>query len=58
MLITQVNNRFVVEVDGGRMHILNEKSLVWNLKHVFKWKKAEIKGLIAELSVVKRVKIG
>lgn len=37
--VTQTNNRYVVEVkdngDYSRLHILNEKSLKWNLKNVF-----------------------
>lgn len=33
--ITRVNNRFDVEMPNGRLHILNERALKWNLKHVF-----------------------
>lgn len=33
--ITRVNNRFDVEMPGGRLYILNERALKWNLKHVF-----------------------
>jgi len=38
MKITMVGNRFFVETDAGRLHILNQKALLWNLKHVFKVK--------------------
>lgn len=37
--ITAVNSsrgvRYYVDADDGRLHILNEKSLRWNLKKVF-----------------------
>lgn len=39
MKITQINNRYVVDLADGRIHILNRKALIWNLKHVF-----DIKG--------------
>ena len=35
MKITQINNRYVVDLADGRIHILNRKSLIWNLKNVF-----------------------
>ena len=39
MKITQINNRYVVDLADGRLHILNRKALIWNLKQVF-----DIKG--------------
>lgn len=35
MKITQSHNRYVIELDNGRLHILNRKALIWNLKNVF-----------------------
>lgn len=35
MKITQTNNRYIVELENGRLHILNRKALIWNLKQVF-----------------------
>ena len=32
MRITQVNNQYVIEFGDNKLHILNRKSLVWNLK--------------------------
>lgn len=32
MKITQINNRYVVDLADGRLHILNRKALIWNLK--------------------------
>lgn len=40
--ITQINKRYVVDCADGRIHILNEKALKWNLKHVFGFTKAQI----------------
>lgn len=41
--ITQVNNRYFFQFeDGERLHILNQRSLSWNLKHVFKFSKEEV----------------
>jgi hypothetical protein len=33
--ITAIGARFVVESQDGRINILNERSLKWNLKHMF-----------------------
>jgi hypothetical protein len=33
--ITAIGSRFAVESSDGRLNILNERSLKWNLKHVF-----------------------
>jgi len=49
MKITQVNNRYVVETEAGRLHILNRKSLVWNLKRVFNYDHTQVTCLMAEL---------
>lgn len=49
MKITQTNNRYVVELDNGRLHILNRKSLVHNLKHVFGIKGEQGKDVMKQL---------
>lgn len=46
MKITQINNRYVVETTDGRMHILNRKALIWNLKHVFNIKGEQGKSVM------------
>lgn len=33
--ITRINDRFDVELPSGKLHILNERALKWNLKHIF-----------------------
>lgn len=33
--VTQYNNKFVIETTEGKLHILNERALKWNLTHVF-----------------------
>ncbi len=49
MTITRVYNRFYVETDGGRLHILNAKALAWNLKHVFGINTTTIRQVVARL---------
>jgi hypothetical protein len=57
MKITQVNNRFVVETVEGRLHILNEKSLRWNLKRVFGRNAAEVAKIVMILKDVGTIEI-
>ena len=33
--ITRMNTYYVVETPDGRVHMLNERALVWNLKNCF-----------------------
>jgi uncharacterized protein YxjI len=49
MKITQTNNRYVVELENGRLHILNRKALIWNLKHVFNIKGEQGKDVMKSL---------
>lgn len=51
MKITQVNTRYVVETADGKVHVLNQHSLRWNLKHVFGKSMTEIAIILGELSV-------
>ena len=47
--ITQINNRYVVETPDGRVHILNKKSLEWNLKYVFNYTKEHTRAVVVHL---------
>ena len=47
--ITQINNRFVVETSNGKLHILNRKSLIWNLKRVFNIKGQDGRDIMTNL---------
>lgn len=49
MKITQINNRYVVEITEGRLHILNRKALIWNLKNVFGIKGEQGKSVMRSL---------
>jgi hypothetical protein len=55
MKITQTNNRYVVETEAGRLHILNEKSLRWNLKHVLRLTPKQVKVVVWELENIGEV---
>jgi len=58
--ITQVGSRFAVDTtgkDANRLNILNQHSLVWNLKHVFGLKKSEINQVLSALSTSEKVVI-
>jgi hypothetical protein len=57
MKITMVGNRFVVETDAGRLHVLNEKSLRWNLKRVFGYTALQAAAIVKELSEVGSVEV-
>jgi hypothetical protein len=41
--------RYYVDYPEGRLHILNERSLVWNLKGVFGISPEDTKGILQEL---------
>jgi len=41
--------RYYVDYPEGRLHILNERSLVWNLKRVFDIGPEDTKGIMQEL---------
>lgn len=43
--VTQYNTRYVVETPNGKLHVLNQKSFDWNMKHVFGLTPALIKEL-------------
>jgi hypothetical protein len=49
MKITQVNNRYFIEIQGGRLHVLNAKSLAWNLKRLYGMNTIVVKEIIARL---------
>ena len=57
MKITQINNRYVVELESGRLHILNRKSLIWNLKNVFDIKGEQGKCIMRDLDLFGQVTI-
>lgn len=57
MKITQSNNRYVIELANGRLHILNRKSLVWNLKHVFNIKGEQGKDVMKSLDATGHAEI-
>jgi hypothetical protein len=52
MKITMVGSRYCVKTELGRLHVLNQKSLEWNLKRVFGMKKSEIAGVVLVLNRV------
>lgn len=58
MTITQVGSRYCVETKAGRLHVLNEKSLKWNLKHVFKMNAKQISAVFEVLSLRHECKVG
>lgn len=41
--------RYYVDSSEGRLHILNEQSLVWNLKRVFSISPEDTKHVVEEL---------
>lgn len=57
LVITQANRWFVIELGDQRLHLLNEKALRWNLKHVFKFDKFAITSIMAYLAQQSRVEI-
>lgn len=57
MKITQINNRYVVELENGRLHILNRKALIWNLKQVFGIKGEQGKSVMKSLDTNGSVEI-
>lgn len=57
MKITQINNRYVVELENGRLHILNRKALIWNLKQVFGIKGEQGKDIMKSLDTNGSVEI-
>lgn len=57
MKITQTNDRYIVELENGRLHILNRKALIWNLKHVFNIKGEQGKSVMKSLDATGQVEI-
>jgi len=57
MKITQTGNRFVVETDAGRLHVLNWNALAWNLKRVYGMKSKDIRVIGDRLMVEGMVKV-
>ena len=57
MKITQTNDRYIVELENGRLHILNRKALIWNLKHVFNIKGEQGKDVMKSLDATGQVEI-
>jgi len=56
--ITQVGNRYAVDTTGkhaSRLNVLNQASLVWNLKHVFGLRSTEIKQVLNALNTNNKV---
>lgn len=49
--------RYYVDHPEGRLHILNERSLVWNLKRVFGVSAEDTKGILNELYAFGAVRI-
>lgn len=49
--------RYNVDVEGGRIHILNAKSLRWNLKHIFKMDKTEVGSIMLALDLQPQITI-
>ena len=41
--------RFYMDYPEGRLHILNERSLIWNLKRVFGFSDTEAKMLLGNV---------
>jgi hypothetical protein len=52
MKITQINNRYMVVTKDGKFHILNRKSLIWNLKNVFNIKGEQGKQIMRSLDAM------
>lgn len=57
MKITQTNNRYIVELENGRLHVLNRKALIWNLKHVFGIQGQQGKDVMKSLDATGQVEI-
>lgn len=51
MTITQINKQYVAETINGRIHILNRKSLIWNMKYVFNLKGKEGMAVMKRLDL-------
>lgn len=50
MRITQINKGYVVQTDDGEtLQMLNRKSLIWNLKNVFRIKGEAGKAIMKSL---------
>jgi hypothetical protein len=57
MKITQVNNRYYIETAQGRLHVLNEKSLRWNLKHTFGYSGLQAASVVKALAEIGTIQI-
>lgn len=57
MKIVQVNNRYFVETAEGRLHVLNEKSLRWNLKKVFGFSALQTASIVRQLNQYGKVEL-
>jgi hypothetical protein len=56
LTITQSNKHYVLTTESGPiLRIFNEKNLVWNLKHVFGLKAADVKWMKQQLAVTPSV---
>jgi hypothetical protein len=56
--ITRIGARFNVDIGDSRFHVLNEKSLKWNLKHRFGVKGLQMIIVFEALSQHGYVEIG
>ena len=49
--------RYVMEVSGGKVHMLNLASLKWNLKNVFMLTGEEVLSIVVSLEIVQSVEV-
>ena len=45
LIITQSHTKYIIETPDGKLHVLNQKSFDWNMKHVFGLTKPDLKKL-------------
>ena len=53
--IKAIGNRFDVNTGDNRLHVLNQKSLVYHLKHVLKLTNKQVKTVVWELENIGEV---
>lgn len=51
MKITKYQTKYIVEFEGQHLHILSEKALRWNLKHLFKGDAKTINAILGHIHI-------
>ena len=57
MKITQTNNRYVIELGDNKIHVLNRKALIWNLKNTFGIQGEQGKQVMRDLDLNGQIEI-